>query len=63
MRIGGRISRDGKNGPMKERNLAPPRVELLRARAARGNVKKALRILERAGVGNPPERGDKLKAR
>jgi len=32
-------------------------------RAARGKVRKALRILDRAGVGNPPERGDKLKSR
>ncbi len=31
-------------------------------RAARGNVKKALRILDRAGVGNPPDRADKVKS-
>jgi hypothetical protein len=35
----------------------------LRERAARGNVRKALRILDRAGAGNAPERGDKLKSR
>jgi hypothetical protein len=28
--------------------------------AARGNVRKALGILKRAGVGNPPMKGDKL---
>jgi hypothetical protein len=32
-------------------------------RAARGNVRKALRILDRAGVGNPPGRGDRIKVR
>jgi hypothetical protein len=32
-------------------------------RAARGNVRKALRILDRAGVGNPPARGDRIKVR
>lgn len=29
-------------------------------RAARGDVKKALRILKRAGAGNPPVPGDEL---
>jgi hypothetical protein len=29
-------------------------------RAARANVPKALNILKRAGVGNPPEKGDDL---
>ena len=29
-------------------------------RAARANVLKALRILKRAGVGNPPIKGDEL---
>ena len=28
-------------------------------RAARGNVQKALAILKRAGVGNPPVKGDR----
>jgi len=32
-------------------------------RAARGNVKKALRILDRAGVGNPPVRGDHIRTK
>jgi hypothetical protein len=32
----------------------------LAERAARGDVSKALGILERAGVGNPPMKGDKL---
>lgn len=32
-------------------------------RASRGSVKKALRILDRAGVGNPPMRGDRIKAK
>jgi hypothetical protein len=35
----------------------------LRKRAARGNVKKALRVLDRAGVGNPPMRGDRISSR
>ena len=30
-------------------------------RAARVNLPKALAILERAGVGNPPMKGDKLR--
>ncbi|HEY7299523.1 MAG TPA: toxin-antitoxin system HicB family antitoxin [Xanthobacteraceae bacterium] len=30
-------------------------------RVARANVPKALAILDRAGVGNPPVRGDKLR--
>lgn len=34
-----------------------------RKRATRGNAKKALRILDRAGVGNPPLRGDRVKSR
>ena len=35
----------------------------LAGRASRGDVKKALRILDRAGVGNPPRRGDRIKAK
>jgi len=31
-----------------------------RERAARGDVAKALKILDRAGVGNPPVDGDEL---
>jgi hypothetical protein len=30
-------------------------------RAARANIPKALDILKRAGVGNPPMKGDKLR--
>ena len=32
-------------------------------RAGRGDVRKALRILKRAGVGQPPVEGDELPAR
>jgi hypothetical protein len=35
----------------------------LTERASRGSTKKALRILDRAGVGNPPMRGDRLKSK
>lgn len=35
----------------------------LAERAARGSVKRGLRILDRAGVGNPPSRGDRIKSR
>ena len=35
--------------------------DYFRERAARGDVRKALGILERAGVGNPPMKGDKLR--
>ena len=34
--------------------------EYFSTRAAKGNVPKALRILKRAGVGNPPMPGDEL---
>jgi len=34
--------------------------DYFRSRAARGDVRKALGILRRAGVGNPPIKGDKL---
>lgn len=34
--------------------------EYFEARRARGNANKALRILKRAGVGNPPVDGDAL---
>jgi len=34
--------------------------EYFAARAAKGDVSKALRILRRAGVGNPPRAGDAL---
>ena len=34
--------------------------DYFRERAARGDVRKALGILKRAGVGNPPMKGDKL---
>jgi hypothetical protein len=32
-----------------------------RERAARGDVEKALTILDRAGVGNPPRKGDEVR--
>jgi hypothetical protein len=32
-------------------------------RAARGDIPRALDILKRAGVGNPPMKGDKLRRR
>lgn len=34
--------------------------DYFRQRAARGDVTKALEILDRAGVGNPPMAGDEL---
>lgn len=37
-------------------------VRYFRERAKRGNPQEALRILERAGVGNPPIPGDELPA-
>jgi hypothetical protein len=37
--------------------------EYFAERAARGDVGKALRVLRRAGVGNPPVGGDKLPRR
>ncbi|MGE3403353.1 MAG: hypothetical protein AB7K63_12230 [Vicinamibacterales bacterium] len=37
--------------------------EYFAARAAKGDVAKALRILKRAGVGNPPRVGDELPKR
>ena len=39
---------------MKERDAALPAEEYFRERAARGDLHKALAILERAGIGNPP---------
>jgi len=35
-------------------------VKFFRERAKRGNIQRALQILERAGVGNPPMPGDEL---
>ena len=37
--------------------------EYFAERAARGDVRKALRVLKRAGVGNPPTPGDELPKR
>jgi hypothetical protein len=37
-------------------------VKFFRERAKRGDVGKALRLLERVGVGNPPMSGDELPA-
>jgi len=39
------------------------RKPIFAERASRGSTKKALRILDRAGVGNPPMRGDRLKSK
>ena len=36
--------------------------EFFAERAARGDIKKALRVLKRAGKGNPPIAGDELPA-
>ena len=36
--------------------------EYFAERAAKGDIKKALRILKRAGKGNPPAPGDELPA-
>jgi hypothetical protein len=35
--------------------------DYFRERAARGDVAKALALLERAGVGNPPRKGDEIQ--
>jgi hypothetical protein len=37
--------------------------DYFRERAARGDVRRALGILKRAGVGNPAVKGDKLRRR
>lgn len=37
--------------------------EYFRTRSQRGDTDKALRVLERAGVGNPPMEGDELPRR
>jgi hypothetical protein len=37
--------------------------EYFAERAAKGDVKKALRVLKRAGKGNPPVPGDELRAK
>jgi hypothetical protein len=37
--------------------------EYFAERAARGDIKKALEVLERAGSGNPPVAGDELPLR
>lgn len=35
----------------------------LRERAERADAKKALGVVERAGAGNPPHRGDRVRSR
>jgi hypothetical protein len=35
--------------------------DYFRERAARGDVAKALALLKRAGVGNPPRKGDEIQ--
>jgi hypothetical protein len=49
--------------PMKKfRSISAQRTHrYLTERAARGDIAKALGILKRAGVGNPPRGGDKLR--
>jgi hypothetical protein len=51
------------NVAVAEKLSALRTADYFRERAARGDVRKALGILKRAGVGNPPRKGDKLPAR
>jgi hypothetical protein len=44
----------------KPAGCAPVTDDYFRQMAAHGDVKKALRILSRAGAGNPPMAGDEL---
>jgi hypothetical protein len=48
------------NVAVAEKLSAVRTADYFRARAARGDVAKALAILDRAGVGNPPMKGDEL---
>ncbi len=48
------------NVAVAEKVSAPRTEEYFAERAARGDVPKTLRILDRAGVGNPPIPGDDL---
>ena len=45
---------------MAEKLSALRTQEYFAERAARGNVEEAIRILVKAGVGNPPMPGDEL---
>lgn len=60
-RIRFRLQRDGESVAVKIVKAGRSAAEIkLRERASRGDVRKALAILERAGVGNPPMKGDEL---
>ena len=51
------------NVAVAEKLSALKTEEYFSQRAAKGNVSRALRILKRAGVGNPPTPGDELPKR
>ena len=48
------------NVALAEKLAAMRTAEFFRERASRGNVRKALKILARAGKKNPPRPGDEL---
>lgn len=48
------------NVALAEKLAAMRTAEFFRERASRGNVRKALKILARAGKKNPPQAGDEL---
>ncbi len=48
------------NTAVAEKLSALRTEKYFRERAARGDIEKALRILDRAGKGNPPMPGDEL---
>jgi hypothetical protein len=50
-----------RRSPVAEKLSALRTERYLAKRAARANIPKALGILKRAGVGNPPTKGDKLR--
>lgn len=49
------------NVAVAEKLSAMRTQEIFAERAARADIPKALRILERSGVGNPPSEGDEPK--
>jgi hypothetical protein len=51
------------NAAVAEKVSALRTEEYFAERAAKGNVKKALQILKRAGKGNPPVPGDEVPKR
>lgn len=51
------------NVAVAEKLSALKTEEYFAGRAAKGDVSRALRILKRAGVGNPPAPGDELPKR